>query len=477
MKKQQTGIAIGSPYGVIPETFSDPVSITPEQETILYGLSAIHRDIANQMIVECLYRFDLAYRKKQANAGNPDVTICDHECDYDTRTTAFSLNYVLGEMKKHPFFKHVNQIRLQDARGTALYVSGAFESYRQLRKKGDAAARKPRVCSEKMFQTIVWQNVSLRANRVQLVHMTGGSKKILEIEIPRATAAKICGREIVHAKIVRKVKDMGQPSSYSIEMVCHQNAPEPALLKRCAGIDAGAGGVAAIDSRGHKTWANMRRPDKFWMPKILKCDAELKTLRDTGCQETNYFQELSKRCRSMFKKMQAQQNDYQRKLAANIIQKADVFFVGEEKVRLGLAQSNDGVSKEHRSVQNTGSISRFIQYLKWNARKTGKLVIMVPDAAIDERDYKTRKILAARQHLLQGMASPEFEKAVSEHNAVWISGQAVLGIIHKTIPPERGAICSEKNVLAVSKIVQKTTEQLKTVRIERASKPFLTHRL
>ncbi len=468
MGKKQVGVSLKTPYGVIPETFSVPVCITKEQESIIFTLSDIHRTIANQMIIECRYRLDLAFRKKKG-----ELLIKGESGDYDTRTTAFSLNNVLGEMKKHIHFESLKQIRLEDARGTALYISGAFDSYFELKKRGDTEARMPRPSKDSMFQTVVFQNVKLDGNQVRLIHMLHGKKQMLGIEIPGGTAEKIGTRNIVHAKIVRKNRFMSESSTYSIELVCHQPVPEPKILKRAMGIDVGAGNIAMIDSRGHKTWINMRRPDKFWMPRILVCDAQLKSLRDADSNHSQEYCDIAKYRRSMFLKMQAQQRDYQRKLAAVIIEKADVFFIGEESVRLGLAQSSDGTAKEHRGVQNTGNMSRFVQYLKWNARKTGKLVVMLPDVQIEHDDFKTRKILAAEAHLKNGLISKDFIGHVTKHAESFVTGQMVLGNSLDKIPQEYLKIISPEFVTATMKILLKTTELIKTVRIERKEKVFL----
>lgn len=471
MSKKQVGVSLETPYGVIPETFSVPIIVTEEQEVIISKLSDIHRTIANQMIIECRYRLDLAYRKKKG-----ELLFDKESSDYDTRTTAFSLNYVLGDMKKHSFFQSLEQVRLEDARGTALYISGAFDSYFELKKRGDTEARMPRPSKDSMFQTVVWQNVKLDENRVKLIHMLDGKKQVLTIEIPAGTTEKIDNRNIVHAKIVRKNRFISEPSSYSIELVCHQPVPEPKILKRAMGIDVGAGNIAMIDSRGHKTWINMRRPDKFWMPKILRCDAQLKSLRDAGSNHSQEYSDIAKHRKSMFQKMQAQQRDYQRKLAAVIIEKADVFFIGEESIRLGLAQSADGSTKEHRGVQNTGNMSRFVQYLKWNARKTGKLVVMVPDIQIEHDDFKIRKILAAETHLKNGLISKDFIGQVTKHAESFVAGQVVLGNSLEQVPQEYLKISSIEFTDAVTKILSKTIESIKTVRIERKEKVFLKKR-
>jgi transposase len=469
MSKKQIGVSLKTPYGVIPETFSVPVSITQEQERVIFRLSDIHRMIADQMIIECRYRLALALRKKKAEP------IVDGESEYDTRTTAFSLNYILTDLGKHDHFSCLKQIRSEDARGTALYVSGAFDSYFELKKRGDAQARMPRPSSNGMFQTIIWQNVVLRGNSVRLIHMLDGKKQFLDIEIPQMTAKKIGGRDIIHAKIVRKNKCLDDPSGYSIELVCHQPAPEPKVLKRAMGVDIGAGNIAMVDSRGHKTWVHMRRPDKFWMPKILLCDAQLKALRDGRLEQTQQYHDTAKNRRGMFQKMQSQQRDFQRKLAAHVIIMADVFFIGEESIRLGLAQSHDGTAKEHRGVQNTGAMSRFVQYLKWNARKNGKMVVMVPDAHSQHADYKTRKVLAAEAHLKSGLASKDFLTAIVSHGKLLVAGQLVLGNELSEIPKEHLAMSLPSFSQAVGKILEKTTEPVKTVRIDRKPKAFLSH--
>ena len=82
-------------------------------------------------------------------------------------------------------------------------------------------------------------------------------------------------------------------------------------------------------------------------------------------------------------------------------------------------------------------------------------------------------MLAAQHHLTQGILSESFPKLVVTHSEAWLAGQILLGNVHESIPIERCVVCSESYIQAVLKILDKTTETLKTVRIGRKPKPFL----
>src|SRR5690606_30418458 len=113
-----------------------------------------------------------------------------------------------------------------------------------------------------------------------------------------------------------------------------------------------------------------------------------------------------------------QQRDYHKKLADHLMNYGDVFFVGKSIVRSQegkLADGENHESEQNWNVQNTGSLSEMIRLLAWRATRAGKLVIEVLDSSVRERDYRVRKIMQAREHLVYGLSAEEFPKTLSIH--------------------------------------------------------------
>jgi hypothetical protein len=104
------------------------------------------------------------------------------------------------------------------------------------------------------------------------------------------------------------------------------------------------------------------------------------------------------------KKWADKQKDLQRKIAHEMVQYGDIFFVGETMIRLGLAKSEMGSKGQHRAVQNTGNLARFVRFLKEKAVEQGKQVIEVPDF-VSDAEKTVRKAESALRHLEHGLAN------------------------------------------------------------------------
>jgi IS605 OrfB family transposase len=287
-------------------------------------------------------------------------------------------------------------------------ITGAWSSYRELKKRGDTEARPPKNRnSEFWFDSLAWKSGKIRGNEITLGHKIP-NKPELKFKIDEYGLEKITGKELCRVEITREYSEKWITNSkWYLTLTYEVAKPEEKNINRILALDTGAGDIAGIDSRGRVYLQPMRRADKYWH-KILK---PLKSARENMPRGDEQRQKLQEKIRKIERKQSNQMNDFQRKLAHSIVEKADCFIIGKSTVRLGLAQSTDGSKKEHRGAQNTGSISRFIMLLKNKAKEQGKKVIEVPDAKFVEiTDKAERKVLMALEHLKAGIIETGWEE-------------------------------------------------------------------
>jgi transposase len=175
------------------------------------------------------------------------------------------------------------------------------------------------------------------------------------------------------------------------------------------GVDIGARRIALVQSGTNlaRTWV-LPKWDQYYTKQRQKIEARMATKVKGSRAWVDLYDVRTK----LSKKWSDSQKDNQRKIAHAMVQYADVFFVGETDIRLGLAKSQKGEKKtkkekgQHRAVQNTGNMARFVHFLKEKAVERGKQVIEVPDY-VCESDKKVRKIESAKAHLEYGLSEKE----------------------------------------------------------------------
>jgi hypothetical protein len=323
--------------------------------------------------------------------------------------TAFSLNYWLTEARKNEarslLLNDPNNITLSDlstdmCREVLRKLAGSYQSFFDLKKKKDWRARTPQQHKSGDFQTLSWSSVRLSKDKQSFIvpAMKGERLHIpLDEYLIREIVEK--DRKVKHLTISRP-KDL-DAKGYVLSIVYAYDKPILSERPKMArAIDLGAGDVAVCDSTGQASIIPMRRPDKFWMKRIIELEPRIKSAVKGSRRHTK----RSKARRKMHGKHRDQKIDYQRKLAHALVTTgdADVIIIGEAKVRLGLAKSS-GTNKQHWGSQNTGYLDRLATYIEQKCVEYGKHFVKLKDPARqgDPRDPKM-KLGSAKVLLREG---------------------------------------------------------------------------
>jgi len=141
--------------------------------------------------------------------------------------------------------------------------------------------------------------------------------------------------------------------------------------------------VSALNSQGHFLQITNRRPEKYWRPKIAAVMAKRDRCQQFSRRWRWYHQKLSR----MVRKLTNQLRDFHHWLSQKLVRhtKANTLIFGKPGVKK-LAQpppgTKSGTQKKalHYALQNTGSISRFIELVAYKAKRVGKRVIPINEA-------------------------------------------------------------------------------------------------
>jgi hypothetical protein len=271
-------------------------------------------------------------------------------------------------------------------------LAGAWQSYFELSKKKDKEARAPRKKSEGWFQTMAWPNPKVKTeNGVSCFVLPVAKGWKIEIPFDRHLNSALEGKEIKEMKVSRVRRGQSEEFCYKLSVVYAYYPPKPTEVPTLMrAVDLGAGDMAVCDSTGVSYLVPMRRPDKFWMKQIGDVEKRLESCK----KGSRAWKRRMKARQRMHNRSGDQKTDFQRKLALSLVAKrlrddngkvvkwertCDIIVIGESKVRLGLAKSDNGVAKQHFGVQNTGYMDRLTRFIEEKAIEFGVLVVKVPD--------------------------------------------------------------------------------------------------
>ncbi len=140
--------------------------------------------------------------------------------------------------------------------------------------------------------------------------------------------------------------------------------------------------VAAVNSQGKTLLIPNRRPDKYWKPQL----AEVQAKRDRCKKNSWRWRKYHRKLRRMQRKSSNQIKDFQHWVSNKIVKniKANTLIFGKPEVKRMAQHQRSGGNKAtrtlHYALQNTGSISRFIELVTYKAQRKGKKVILVDEA-------------------------------------------------------------------------------------------------
>jgi putative transposase len=282
--------------------------------------------------------------------------------------------------KKYPEYKWVYSKVLQMTLKT---LDANYKSFFALWKNGDAKARPPKFKGKKHFVTLSYNQsgFSIKDNTISFSHKHP-SKTPLKFDITHYPLPK----EIQSIKQVELFQDRKQwfiAISYEIEF------PEYVDSGKYQAIDLGVSNiVSAVNSHGKFLQIKNNRADLYWKKKL----EEVQSKRDHCKKYSRRWKRYNLKYVNMKRKCANQLKDFQHKISKKIVEntKANTIIVGNLKVKEMAKKTKKGSKispKEkkakktlHHSIQNTGSMGRFAQFLTYKAEKIGKRIIKIDES-------------------------------------------------------------------------------------------------
>lgn len=362
------------------------------------------RRIYRQVVSVEDYRDHLEQLAETANAlRNLAIVQCRKwiEMDKDDPNrkplTDFSLNYWLTARREENLSLtesvKIRGLQTEVARQMLVTVAGSFRSFFNLKKNGDRRARLPETKPWPCPITLSWRTIRITADNT--IKLSGLSGQKLILPIPQYLRDATRDKKIVYASMRRDLK-----GDWWLCLTVSSPAPELRPPREFIGVDVGAGDVAIATSSGQISLIPARRPDRWAMARIAEVERRQKDLS----KDSRRYKCLAGARRTLFKLFSQQERDFQRKLANALVKTADVLVIGVTPIRLGLAQTNRGVAKQHWGVQNTGYLARLIQLIESKAAERGVEVLKKSDPRRDgPLNDPTAKFAAAIKLLETGM--------------------------------------------------------------------------
>jgi transposase len=413
---------------ILREAFAIPLSLSDDTVKTLEQTSELLRQFWNLCISEFYRRIEW---NKNLRAYNIMLILaCPEGQNIHLRKTE-SLAYQPMVYWFTPFCEsatvtgpHEEQIPLTDIsvdlrREILRDIADSFVSWFEAMKRGDSETRPPSFAKEGYFQTLTWSAITNLVIVDGVITLPLG--KGLRINIPvlsqrpfgqkhrRSTnylEEKIGPRKITQI-IVSKRKDGRFWLSAVVDKGEEPKQKNEGIMRA---IDLGVGDTAVADSNGIQFLIPMRRPEKALISqgeKRYEAITRLEHELEHGVQGSKHQALRLKKFRKLHARAANTRDTFQRQLAHALVEpKVKTIVVGYTPVRLGLAQSIDGTAKQHSGVQNTGNMSRLLQYMKNKARERGVEIVIVQDPLrLGKLSEPESKLRAA-----QAMLCSEMEK-------------------------------------------------------------------
>ena len=333
---------------------------TPQQEKILWDLAETCR---------LLYNHALAERKYLYQAHNHLVT-------YNEQQNALPL------LKKR--FPRYQQIYSKILQMTLKKLDAAYQGYFGLKKHGDQSAQPPTFRGKNYFFTLCYNQSGFKITP-KTIHFSH--------KHPQKTDLIFSVPFDVSTFIVKQIEIFQDRYDHFFYLAVTAEQEDPPFHDNglYQAFDLGTTKHTAINLQGMVLESTVKRPDKYWYPKIRSLQQRISHCKHGSKRHWLFHQRLvtiNRKCRNQTK-------DWQHKQSLNFLQntKAHTLIVG----KLSPKQMTDSNKKKkkvkkiwkstryqksvNRGVHNTGHLSRFIEFLTYKAQKLGKRVI-----AIDERD-------------------------------------------------------------------------------------------
>lgn len=294
-------------------------------------------------------------------------------------TCVDQLNKLPSMKKKYPEYKWVYSKVLQM---TLQKLDASFKSFFSMRKKGDDKSKPPRFKGKQYFFTLCYNQsgFKIQKNSIKFSHKHP-SHLPLSFEIPS---------DLIQGVInVKQVEILFQEHTQKW-FICinHEFNPPPyhdnGLYQA---IDLGVSNlVSAVNLHLKSTQIQNRRADRFWRKKA----EEVQSKRDHCRKYSHRWKKHNKKFVKMKIKCANQLRDFQHKISKKIVTntKSNTIIIGDlspkQMARKKKGTGNGRLTKSYKtlnfSIQSTGSLGRFAEFLTYKAEKVGKRVIRIDES-------------------------------------------------------------------------------------------------
>jgi len=149
--------------------------------------------------------------------------------------------------------------------------------------------------------------------------------------------------------------------------------------------------ITAVNLKGRFVQIPNHRPGRYWKDKLR----ELQSRRDHCKKYSNRWWSYQRKWVKMRHKLVNQLRDFQHKISKVVVMntRARTIIIGDLAVKsMAQKKSASGCQRQdaatrtlHHSLQNTGFLGRFAQFLTYKAKKVGKRVIRIDEAQTTKR--------------------------------------------------------------------------------------------
>ncbi|OKY77562.1 MAG: IS605 OrfB-like transposable element containing RNAse H-like and Zn finger domain [Candidatus Methanohalarchaeum thermophilum] len=333
---------------------------TEEQEEVLTSLSEVCR---------LLYNFSLKERiedwKKNKNKPKEDR-------NYITYTE--QQNKLPKLKEEYPRYNWVYSKVLQM---TLKKLDANYKSFFSLWKEGNEKANPPRFKGSNYLTTLCYNQSGFEIKNGEIKFSHNHPDKIeLSFDIPSKFDL-----EDKNVKQVEIFRDEFK-GEYYISVTYKEETPEYKDNGLYQAFDLGITKHTGVNMDGKFVEFKNPRPDKYWQSKI----EEVQSKRDHCKKGSNRWKRYNKKLKKMKRKCANQMKDWQHKTSRKIVEntKANTIVVGDLNTK-DMAQNNKYAEGLNRSLQNTGTIGRFVRFLTYKAKLVGKKVIEINEANTTKR--------------------------------------------------------------------------------------------
>ncbi|MHA1452340.1 MAG: RNA-guided endonuclease InsQ/TnpB family protein [Promethearchaeota archaeon] len=279
--------------------------------------------------------------------------------------------------KQYPEYKWVYSKVLQ---GVLKKLDANYKSFFALWKRGDMKTRPPKFKGKKYFHTLTYNQSGFKhmGNTISFSHKHMSTTPLefqLNYIIPIDSTIKQ-----VELFVDSKERWFTSISYEVIEKEYVDNGKYQA-------IDLGISNlVSAVNLDSKFIQIKNKRADLFWKDKL----AEVQSRRDHCKKYSTKWKRYNSKLYSMKRKCTYQLKDFQHKISKQVIEntKANTIIVGDLKIttmaKKKLPSKSPRQTKANKtlnhSMQNTGSMGRFVQFLTYKAQRIGKRVMKIDES-------------------------------------------------------------------------------------------------